>query len=144
MTHGKMEHNAALPHGKCWSLDVKIAQFQHGFCMLWHVAEYHAAWKFDRQSVSLIKGLPYQYLPPIVKTQLGEVYHLTQRQWKLRSQCYSEVQNKCSNLRPYIHGLIILIKICIKTLHAFPVRTSIFWSLYRKVYEIFDISLREI
>ncbi len=54
-------------------VDINVAQFWHGFwCCgmlhntMRHVAQYHVAWKFDPQSVGIIKGLPHWYLPSTV------------------------------------------------------------------------------
>ncbi len=45
------------------SVDFSVSQLLHSFCMLRHVAECCVAWKFDWQSVGIIKDLSLQYLP---------------------------------------------------------------------------------
>ncbi len=48
------------------NVDVNAMWLWHGFCMPQHVAECHTAWKFKQQSVGIINGLSYWYLPSTV------------------------------------------------------------------------------
>ncbi len=61
---GRMQQNARQSAKN--SVDIDAAWLRQGFLMLRHVAECRTTWKFNRQSISIIQGLPHQYLPSTV------------------------------------------------------------------------------